>query len=66
MLQEPDRVWRQSLIASEVMRHGWIDADARVPDAAVRAATQRLAAAGLAKKVAPGSYQLTERGKEVD
>jgi hypothetical protein len=44
----------QALIFTEVMRRGWIDPTAKTPRAAVRAAAQRLAAAGHAEKVGSG------------
>jgi hypothetical protein len=54
---EPQRVWALREILAEVMKRGWIDPDAKVPAAAVRAATQRLAAARLAQKVGAGKYR---------
>jgi hypothetical protein len=64
MLTNPERDWPQAVITREILNRGWINPEAKVPQAAVRAATQRLAAAGLAEKVAPGRYRLTESGRE--
>lgn len=63
MNTDPDRVWPLSSIAHEILRRGWIDPVAKVPNAAIRAATQRLAAAGMAEKVGTGRYKLTDRGR---
>lgn len=63
MLAAPDRVWPLNQITREIIRRGWINPDAKVPTAAIRAATQRLAAAELAEKVDPGHYRLTEKGR---
>jgi hypothetical protein len=63
MASAPDRVWSLGAITHEILDRGWIDPGAKVPAAAIRAATQRLAGAGFAEKVAPGRYRLTERGK---
>src|SRR5262249_23712782 len=64
MLTAPEAVWTQARITRGILSRGWIDPDAKVPAAAIRAATQRLAAAGMAKKVGSGRYELTERGRE--
>jgi hypothetical protein len=63
MLQAPDRNWMLATISREILRRGWIDPEAKVPQAAIRAAVQRLAAAGLVEKMGTGRYRLTERGR---
>ncbi len=64
MATSPEQAWPLAAITAEVMKRGWIDPNAKVPGAAIRAATQRLAAAGMAEKVGAGRYRLTPRGRE--
>jgi hypothetical protein len=63
MLTDPDAEWPLARITYEVLRRGWIDPNAKVPRAAIRAATQRLAAANLADKTGTGRYRLTDEGR---
>lgn len=62
MATQPDRIWTLSAITREVRRRRWINPNAKTPQAAIRAATQRLAGAGLAEKIGAGRYRLTEAG----
>jgi hypothetical protein len=64
MMTAPDQEWSLAAITGEILKRAWIVPDAKVPEAAIRAATQRLAGAGLARKSGPGRYRLTEKGRK--
>jgi hypothetical protein len=62
ILSEVKRDWRASDLVDEVIRRGWIDPDAKQPDAAVRVAIRRLVDDGLAMRVAQGIYRAKDPG----
>lgn len=55
MREEPGTAWQQAAIVQTVMLRGWIDPNAKQPEAAIRVAVRRLAEDGELEKV-PGMH----------
>jgi hypothetical protein len=64
MATEPGRAWKQSELIAAITDHGWIDPNAKDPNAAIRIAVRRLADAGEVEKVEgmTGVYRYKDSG----
>lgn len=57
VMQGSGRDWKPAQVITEVKGRGWIDPDAKTPDAAIRVALRRLVDGGEVERLANGLYR---------
>lgn len=56
------REWRPAQVVAAVMERGWVDADAKAPEASIRVALRRLVDDGEVERLENGLYRYKDSG----